>query len=228
VTGHESGLLGAYVLGVLDHDEHAGVQAHLDSCPRCRTEVGDLRGMEAALGEIPPEAFLDGPPPGGDPLLRDILAEVRGEHRRRARRRWIGGAVAVVLAGVLAVAGGAYAGWAGSRDAEAAAPAAVVSFPVGTRTGAAADAGTGATMSVAVQPAAGWVRVRATVGGVAPGEQCRLFVLGPDGVRQPAASWLTSESGTATVDGSALMAPVDVIAVQAETYAGRILVSVPV
>ena len=77
MSEHETDLLGAYVLGVLDRIEQAAVQAHLDGCPPCRREVEDLRGMEAALGEIPPEAFLDGPPPGGDFLLQNTLREVR-------------------------------------------------------------------------------------------------------------------------------------------------------
>ena len=57
--------------------EQAAVQAHLDGCALCRREVEDLRAMEAALGEIPPEAFLDGPPPDGDFLLQNTLREVR-------------------------------------------------------------------------------------------------------------------------------------------------------
>jgi RNA polymerase sigma-70 factor (ECF subfamily) len=62
------------------------------------------------------------------------------------------------------------------------------------RTGAATDAQTGVAMRATVRPAAGWVRVSATVTGVPAGEQCRLFV----------------------------------VAVQAETYAGQILVAVPI
>jgi hypothetical protein len=82
-------------------------------------------------------------------------------------------------------------------------------------------------MTVAVTPAAGWVRVHATLTGVPAGSQCRIYAVSADGARQQAASWLAG-SGPMTVDGSALMAPADVTAVQAETYAGQILVAVPV
>jgi RNA polymerase sigma-70 factor (ECF subfamily) len=81
-------------------------------------------------------------------------------------------------------------------------------------------------MAVTVQPAAGWVRVRASIDGVPPGESCRLVAVSADGARQQAASWL-SAAGPITVDGAALMPPADVSAIQAETYAGQILVVVP-
>jgi anti-sigma factor RsiW len=220
VSGHESELLGAYVLGVLDGDEWATVQAHLDSCAPCRREVDDLREMEAALGEIPPEALLDGPPPDAGRVLQGTLSEVRGGRRRRNRLL----AAAAVLVAVAALAGGILAGrFTASSPVADSAPATVA----GSRTATATDAQTAATMTVTVQPAAGWVRVQATLAGVPAGEDCRIFVVSADGARQQAASWL-STTGPTTVDGAALMAPADVTAVQAETYAGQILVAVPV
>jgi len=219
MSEHEKELLGAYVLGVLDADEHGAVQSHLDDCAACRREVGDLRDLEAALGEIPPEAFLDGPPPDGDLLLRRTLQEVRAESTRRVRFTRAAWALAAAAVVAVALAGGIVAGRAGLPDPVVAA--------AGSRTGAATDATTGATMSVAVRPAAGWVRVHAAIRGVPPGEQCRLYVVAADGSREPAGSWL-SGAGETAVDGSALMAPADVTGVQAETYAGEILVAVPI
>src|SRR3954466_2061503 len=105
-----SQLLGAYVLGVLDGEEQAGVRAHLDDCASCRREVDDLREMEAALGEIPPEAFLDGPPPDGELLLQKTLRQVRDEHRARTRQKRLVRIAAGVVAGLLALAGGLIAG----------------------------------------------------------------------------------------------------------------------
>ncbi|MEV6843488.1 zf-HC2 domain-containing protein [Actinoplanes sp. NPDC051411] len=217
MSGHESELLGAYVLGVLDGEEWATVRSHLDSCEACRREVDDLREMEAALGEIPPEALLDGPPPEGSGLLQLTLSDVRESHRSRGYL-WVLAGVAVF---VIALAGGISAGRFTSPAAATAAPAPSVS-PV-----AATDPRTGVSMTVAVTPAAGWVRVHAVLSGVPAGEQCRIFVVSADGGRQQAASWLAA-AGPMAVDGSALMAPADVTSVQAETYAGQILVTVPV
>jgi Putative zinc-finger len=223
VNGHE--LVGAYVLGVLDPDGQAAVRAHLDGCAPCRREVGGLREVEAALGEIPPEALLDGPPPGGDRVLQRLLSGVRDQSRPGARRRWWTGAAAVVV--VVALGGGVLAGRLSAAPPAGSASASPGAAPgwsgAGVRTGAATEPRSGARMAVQVQPAAGWVRVRATVDGVPAGEQCRLYVVSADGGRRQAAGW-QSGSGATTVDGAALMAPGEVTAVQAETYAGRILV----
>jgi anti-sigma factor RsiW len=220
VSGHESELLGAYVLGVLDGEEWAAVRSHLAGCEACRREVDDLREMEAALGEIPPEALLDGPPPEGSGVLGRTLADVRGERRRRGLL-WTLAAVAVAA---VALAGGIVAGRSTSPS-----PASGSALPVAAvaRSATATDPQTGTSMTVAVTSAAGWVRVHATLNGVPAGSQCRLYAVSADGARQQAASWLAG-SGPMTVDGSALMAPADVTAVQAETYAGQILVAVPV
>jgi len=223
MSEHETDLLGAYVLGVLDRGEQAAVQAHLDGCGPCRREVDDLRGMEAALGEIPPEALLDGPPLGGDLLLQKTLREVRRISARQAWRNRALVAAAAVVAVVVAIGAGAVIGRGTASPPVAAAPA----VP-GSRTGQGADAETGVSMSATVRPAAGWVRVSATVTGVPAGEQCRLFVVARDGSREPAGSWLASPTGSTTLDGAALMAPADVAGVQAETYAGQILVAVPI
>ncbi|GIF18206.1 hypothetical protein BJ973_008831 [Actinoplanes tereljensis] len=80
-------------------------------------------------------------------------------------------------------------------------------------------------MTAEMRPAAGWGRLHATVTGVPAGEECRLVVIAPDGHREQGASWLASASGSTTVDGSALMAPATVTAVQAETYEGRVLIT---
>lgn len=223
-----SQLLGAYVLGVLDRQQQEVLRVHLDDCAACRREVDDLREMEAALGEIPPEAFLDGPPPDGELLLQKTLRQVRDENRDRARQRRTIRIAVGVAAGLLALAGGLIAGRLTTPDVQLTSAQGIsASTPPGTRTGAATDPATGATMSVSVRPAAGWVRVHAEVGAVPAGEECRLVVVAPDGTREPAGSWLTS-ADTAVVDGAALMDPASVASVQAETYAGQILVSVPV
>jgi anti-sigma factor RsiW len=223
MSGHETELLGAYVLGVLDRDEQAAVQAHLDACGSCRRELGDLREMEAALGEIPPEAFLDGPPPDGDLLLRKTLEEVRVRGRRRTWRNRALVAAAALLVAAVALGAGTLIG------RSTAPPSVVTASPTAAaRTGSATDTETGVVMSATVRPAAGWVRVSATVTGVPAGEQCRLFVVGRDGSREPAGSWLAAGPQSTTVDGAALMAPALVVAVQAETYAGQILVIVSI
>ncbi|MDY7083978.1 MAG: zf-HC2 domain-containing protein [Actinomycetota bacterium] len=224
MNGHQTEQLGAYALGVLDHDEWAAVHAHVEDCPQCRRELGDLREMEERLGEIPPEAFVEGPPPDGDLLLRRTLNQVRDEGRSYARRRGALWTLAGVAAAMVALAGGLYVGRSGAAPTTDA-PVAAASAPA-PRVLTALDRATGTAMNVTLTPAAGWVRLSATVAGVPAGSQCRLFVVASDGRREFAGSWLVSETGASegtTVDGSALVAPADVAAVQVETYAGQVL-----
>ncbi|WP_250000874.1 zf-HC2 domain-containing protein [Actinoplanes sp. M2I2] len=223
MSGHQSEQLGAYALGVLDDDEWAAVHAHVEDCPECRREVGDLRGIEERLGEIPPEAFLEGPPPDGDLLLQKTLHQVRDEGRGHTRRRRALWTLAAVAAALIAVAGGISVGRSFVDPPGPVAPAVVA----GPRTLTTTDAATGTSMDVTITPAAGWVRLRATVAGVPAGSQCRLFVVARDGSREYAGSWLVGPDAT-TVDGSALVAPAEVTAVQLETYAGQLLATAPI
>ncbi|MEU8438348.1 zf-HC2 domain-containing protein, partial [Streptomyces sp. NPDC029216] len=108
---HEEELLGPYVLGVLDAEDVRRVEEHVGDCVGCREEVAALLEMESALGEVPEEAFLDGPPQGGDLLLQRTLRQVRGE--RAARTRW-----RAAVAGLAAAASLAAVFWAGVVDVE--------------------------------------------------------------------------------------------------------------
>ncbi|MFF8258831.1 zf-HC2 domain-containing protein [Streptomyces virginiae] len=236
---HEEELLGPYVLGVLDAEEVRRVEGHMSGCVQCREEVAALREMEAALGEVPEEAFLDGPPQGGDLLLQRTLRQMRGERTGAARRRagLTGLAVAASLAAVF---------WAGTQlgagDPDPVAlpvpPSPTSSAdpsppPKGTTLHSATDAGTGARMTVQMTPATKWVRLRAAVTGVPPGERCRLIVVSKDGKRTTAGSWVvgSQENGEAKgagLDGSAAVDRADVKAVMVENEAGRTFVSVPV
>ncbi|MEU4442825.1 zf-HC2 domain-containing protein [Actinosynnema sp. NPDC050801] len=231
-TNHDPQLLGAYVLGVLDEREARAVEAHLASCPRCRAELTELRSMADVMGDVPPEALLDGPPEGGDLLLQRTLRQVRSERGAQLRRRQVGlGLVAAAVAAV--VLGGGFAVGRGTAPDVAATQQASTQPvpPAGTRLGSATDPRTGARMTVQVKPAAGWVRVNASVAGIAENEKCRLFVVAKDGSRQEAGSWLVSAAGEkdgTNLDGSALIAPEDVAAIEVRNFDDERIVTVPV
>ncbi len=233
-TQHDPQLLGAYVLGALDEQEVREMDEHLASCPDCARELDDLRAMEAYLGEVPPEAMLDGPPEGGDLLLQRTLRQVRAERGGVARRRQfaLGAAAAVVAALVLGA--GVFVGKVTSPDgttAQSTPPPTVAPDPSGTKLATATDPVTGASMTVKIVPAAGWVRTNLAINGIPEGEKCRIFVVAKDGTRQEAGSWLVSKKGAAegtNLDGSALVAPNDVKSVVVENTAGKKFVEVPV
>jgi len=233
---HDRSSLAAYALGALDPEEARMVDAHVADCAECRAELRELSELEAALGEVPPEAFLDGPPEGGDLLLQRTLRRVRTERTRaeRPRRLLVAAGVAGLLAATLvggtllgrATAPAPQAGGVGTPSPTAPATSSVVPGP-SSRVFAASDPATGASMTVALTPAAGWVRVHVK----ADGQKCRLQVVDKRGTVTPAGSWLVSPVGEkqgTVLDGAALVAPADVASVDVVTFAGQRLVSVPV
>ena len=217
---HDPEELGALALGVLDPDRARAVEAHLASCASCRRDLEDLTAVTDLLGEVPPEALLDGPP-DDDLVLRRTLRQMRSEtaarHRRRRLPRLLGAAAAVVAL----LAGGVAIGRATAPDPvviTAAGPQAddaVVLRGEGVR---------GVSMTAVVSPAAGWVRVSTNVRGIRAGERCDVVVLTRDGRREVAASWLTSKRGEregTQVDGAAIVAPDDVAGVAVLNDAGE-------
>jgi anti-sigma factor RsiW len=214
---HDPEELGAHALGLLDPAQSRAVEEHLAGCPACRREWEELRGMVDLLDDVPPEAFLDGPP-DAELVLRRTLRQVRAEAaaQRRRRRLQLVGAAAAALAVVLG--GGVLIGreTAPPPAATAAkAPGAVVLSGGGEP---------GVSMTTTLTPAAGWVRLSTSVQGIPAGERCRIVVVARDGTREIAGSWLVSPSGWrdgVTLDGSALVPLDQVEAIVVENEAGR-------
>jgi anti-sigma factor RsiW len=212
---HNPEELGAHVLGLLDAAQSRAVEEHLASCPACRREWEELRGMVDLLDDVPPEAFLDGPP-DADLLLQRTVRQVRAEAAAQQRRRrfLLTGVAAAALAVVLT--GGVLVG------RETAPPPAVVAAPGAVQlTGGGAP---GVSMTATLTPAAGWVRLSTSVKGIPAGERCYIVVVARDGTREIAGSWLVSQGGWrdgVSLDGSALV-PLDQVAeVVIENEAGR-------
>ncbi|MEU4673780.1 zf-HC2 domain-containing protein [Amycolatopsis sp. NPDC023774] len=231
----EHAQLGAYVLGALDPAEAVEFEGHLATCAQCRFELKDFGALREALDEVPPEAFLDGPPEGGDLLLQRTLRRIRAEEEagpaespaapsRTGSRRGLAIAAAAVVAAV-ALGGGVFVGRQTAPES-----AQQVAVP-GTRDVAATNAATGASLTASVIPAAGWVKVHVAVKGIPAGEKCKLVVTDKTGAKWDAGSWLVSEKWSTQgfgLDGSALVAPADVASVGIVTLDGRDLVSAQV
>ncbi|WP_405868567.1 zf-HC2 domain-containing protein [Streptomyces sp. NBC_00005] len=235
IKEHDSALLGAYVLGTLDEREVRAVDEHVAACDRCREELDGLREMEAALGEVPPEAFLDGPPEGGDLLLQRTIRQVRNERDGVERRRRTALVAVAAVAAAAVLGGGVLIGRqaGGGTNQVADPPATTVTAPAtppaGTRVASGTSASTGSRMTVRVTPAASWVRVNASVNGIPVGEHCRLIVESKDGKREVAGSWVVAdEDKGANLDGSAAIASDDVAKVLVENEQGKEYVSLKV
>jgi len=143
----------------------------------------------------------------------------------------VAGLVAAALAGGTLIGRGTapapQAGSGGTPTASAPAPSPTAS---GVRTFAAKDPNTGASMTVTLTPAAGWVRVHVKAEGIKAGQRCVLQVVDTSGHHTQAGSWLVSPNGEKNgtpLDGTALVAPANVASVDVVTFEGQTLVSVP-
>lgn len=221
---HDRELLGAYVLGVLEADEQRAVDEHLAGCAECRQELTELDEMKAFLGEVPPEAFLEGPPEGGDLLLQRTLRAARPP---QSRRGLLTAAAAVVIAAASVGAGVVI----GQRTADPIALPTISTPPTGQKTASATDPRTGTAMTATLTPAAGWVRVHIDVKGLPAGAQCELRVTDRTGKSFVAGSWLVSEKAAkegTKLDAAALVPITNVKSVDVVTFQGTRMVSVPV
>ncbi|WP_328452237.1 MULTISPECIES: anti-sigma factor family protein [unclassified Amycolatopsis] len=231
--------LGAYALGALDPAEAADFERrHLQTCAQCRFDLNELVALRESLDEVPPEAFLDGPPEGGDLLLQKTLRRMREEETaapaRTASRPTSRRGLALVAAAVLVVAalgGGVLVGRQTAPTDSGGGIAAPGSDVPGTKNVEGRDPTTGVQLAASVAPFAGWVKVNVAVKGVKAGEQCLLQVVTKNGQAVTAGSWKVSEKWESqgfSLDGSALVAPDDVKSVDIVTVDGRKLVSAQV
>jgi anti-sigma factor RsiW len=229
---HDRSVLGAYALGALDPREAQQVHEHLAGCAACRQEVAELTGLRAAMDEVPPEAFLDGPPEGGDLLLQRTLRAARAGHAaanppefQRSRR---GPRLALVAASIVVLAAVSLGG--GILIGRETAPQQQDAFAAANAQRAqATDSATQASLAVSMVPRQGWVLVRATVTGIPQGERCQIRVVPRSGQPVLAGSWVVSEAGAregTTLDGSALVNPADVASVEVVNTSGRRFVEV--
>jgi anti-sigma factor RsiW len=157
---HDPGELGALALGLLDPQRTRAVEEHLARCAACRRDLEDLTAVTDLLGEVPPEALLDGPP-DGDLVLQRTLRQIRAEAAADRRRRLVPRIAAAVAAVAVLAGGGVAVGRATAPD-----PVVVTAAAPATGVTLRGDGVSGVTMAAVVSPAAGWVRVSTNVKGV--------------------------------------------------------------
>lgn len=234
MSEHDRTQLGAYALGALEPAEVAELEEHLATCAECRAELAELTELKDLLGEVPPEAFLDGPPDGGDLLLQRTLREARSEEEQspvhepvhesaqvlaKRRSRWL-----LVAAAVVVVAGALGGGVAIGRSTVPADDQPVA----GAKQVTTADSTTGATMAATVEPRPGWSWVRVQVTGLKAGDQCEMVVRNKDGYSWVAGSWLVSEKAAknGSTFGGGVLVPLDQVrSVEIRTVQGKHVVT---
>jgi hypothetical protein len=238
MSEHDRSQLGAYVLGALEPDEVRAVDEHLAGCAECRDELAGFEEIKEFLGEVPPEAFLDGPPADGDLLLQRTLREVRAasaveplvEVRPTApkRSRWLVAAAAVVIIAGAALGGGILIGRQ-SVDQQAT-PTPSYTTPAGSKHVTATDAGTGTTMATTVEPRTGWSWIDVKVSGLKAGAECQLLVTDLNGTSYVAGSWVVSAKAASEGSkfGGGVLIPIgQVKSVEIRTVQGQHVVTTP-
>ena len=232
---HRTEDLGAYVLGALDESETRDLTEHLAGCADCRRQLDELTALRDTLGELPPEAFLEGPPEDGELLLRRTLRRVRAEQNSTLLTRRVVMTAAAIVAVAIALGGGVLLGRdnAAPQGTALPPPATSTSAPAGTvvpGTRVVSATSDGVRITATITPAAGWVKVNASVTGIPAGQRCEIVVTSRSGDVEVAGSWLVSPTGAATgtnLDGAALVAPDQVASVQVRNFAGHVFVSAP-
>jgi anti-sigma-K factor RskA len=92
-------LLGPYVLGQLSADEEREVDEHLRGCPRCRTELEDVRQAHVLLRRA---AAIAPPPDLKEWVMAQASGEAGGESAAgRGRRLWVAVSAAALLVAVV-------------------------------------------------------------------------------------------------------------------------------
>jgi anti-sigma factor RsiW len=230
MSDHDQSRLGPYVLGALEPDYAGVVEQHLAGCAECRQVVAELEATRDLLGEVPPEAFLDGPPDDGDLVLQRTLRVARAGDPMPAaeppskRRRWVPAAAAAAVLAAVALGGGVLIG---QRTADSG----VSQSPVaGAKEVEATDSTTGAAMSTTVEPREGWSWVKVQVTGLNEGDECELVVTDQNGKTYVAGSWLVSEKAAREGSrfGGGVLVPIgDVASVEVRTAEGGHVVTTP-
>jgi hypothetical protein len=206
-------LLGAYALGQLEGEEKAGLEAHLEGCPKCRAELAALEPVVGMLPHADPARL--GPAPQPPPELeRRIAATIEGERqgvrRRRRRRRGglaLGGAATAIAAVVLAI----FVFGGGGED-----PARHVKFTALPE---------GISIYATLEPHAYGTEIHMYVKGVPSGTLCRVSLRGPGGVSYSAGTfrYRWGDDSNAVLSSALDLSRTRAIVVQAgnRTFVGR-------
>ena len=229
MTDHDQSLLGPYVLGVLEPADVREVEEHLPGCADCRQQLAELEEIKELLGDVPPEAFLDGPPPDGDLLLQRTLRASRASGETAVsptseskRPRWMLAVAASALVAAVSLGGGVLIGQ------QTVAPVASEKAPPGSKSANATDEATGATMATTVEPREGWSWIKVKLTGLEPGAECEVLVTDANGETFVAGSWVVTEK--AAREGSqfagGVLVPIDQVkSVEVKNSQGKHIVT---
>jgi hypothetical protein len=206
-------LLGAFVLGGLDPEEHQAFTRHLRHCPACQQESAQLSGLpalldlvdatqvEAAVAELGmPDAA---PPPAPAVLVPPALLERMRADRRR--RRWRIGVAAAVLAILAGGVGAAVGPLLGRLSAPPSRPLVATAAPT---------PGAAPQVEIDLVTRAWGTQLDLRGTSLPPGQVLYLSVTDREGHAYDVASWTGTPSGRATLTAACWMPTANIAQVQ--------------
>ncbi|MFC4909957.1 anti-sigma factor family protein [Actinomadura gamaensis] len=226
--------IGAYALGLLDGPDRRGFEAHLAGCPRCRDELGALRGVAEALDGLPPELIIDGEPAEEpDATVVSLLRRRVGRARRRQRTAVLTG----IAAGIVLLAGAVGTGVTiGDRHASPGSSGeAAAALLAHGRSLTASDPSSGVAGTVALEPKDWGSRVALRLTRSPGPLECDLVAVDRSGVAHPVAGWSVPTGGyggpsgrdAVTLTGATGLYPPEIVRFEVRTPDRRPLLSLP-
>lgn len=192
--------LGVYLVGAIDPAERADVDVHLQDCPHCRAELGEIAMLPSVLDKLSLDdvAETSNVPAPSEALFVRVAERVRREDAAaatelRPRRRWR--TIAAAAAAVVVIGGVSVTAVEVLRSSN------------GPRTVAAVQGSV--HMRVALTSQATGTALRVTVSGLANDEHCRLIAVADDGSTDLVSQWDATYAGEAQVTGSTSIATSD-------------------
>ena len=201
--------LGVLVLGALDPVERDQVEAHARECPSCAAMLSELAPLPGLLHRVDLPTLED--PPAY--LLERAIAQARADEPvALKRRRWKAAALVVAAAAAVVVL--------------------LVSMLVSNQphsfTVSATSPVTDVEATIRIMPTDSGTELDLTLEGVDAGEHCQLVVVGRDGEREVASTWIANYEGEASIIGNTSIMRADLRHLEVTTLDGRTLVTVEV
>ena len=221
--------LGVYILGAISPADRSTVERHLARCADCRAELAGLAALPGRLGSLPAADMTrltgdEGVGAGRGERPPDIPLQTLLDRAARTRRRLRWRRLAVAVAAVLIVGGGALAG---SRMLypPAIRPSASAVPWAATVTGSDPQTGMSATVKYLRRP---WgLALLVQVSGISAGTRCELEVVDASGQDVPAGGWMVAAGHAwAWYPASSPLPVADVRGFLITTAQGKDLVSV--
>lgn len=216
-------LLGGFVLGGLDADEHQAFTRHLRRCAVCQRESAQLSGLPALLDVVDPERVEALEPGSGMPadgtaspvatvVPAGLIDRMRADRRRR---RWRYGLAAAVLALVAGALGAGVGPLLDRLDAPPTRPLVATAAPAAT-----GPDGTAAAVEIDLVTRTWGTQLDVRGSSLPSGQVLYLSVTDRQGHAYDVASWTGTPTGRATLTAACWMKPADIAEVRVHTRAG--------